>query len=194
MPETVFLGIDPSITNTGVVLLGSDGRLLTAYDGKTAKHSVPDTVKGMDSAFRYMAQTRGILEEVARFSAGSRVVIGFEDYAFNATHQAFSLGEYGGVLKAALADFGREQGAEMHLLAPTHVKKFGAGNGMAAKEEMMRAAVAECPELAEASSDVCDAFFMAKIVLYRTDPALAVAVDRGNPLLRHRLGMANCKE
>lgn len=194
MTDTVFLGIDPSITNTGVVLLGSDGRLLTAYDGKTVKHSVPDTVTGMDSAFRYMAQVQGILGEVKRHAAGKRVVIGFEDYAFNATHQAFSLGEYGGVLKVALAEFGKEHGVVMHLLAPTHVKKFGAGNGMAAKEEMMRVAMEECPELSEATSDVCDAYFMAKIVLYRTDPVLAVAVDRGNPLLRHRLGMANCKE
>lgn len=194
MPENVFLGVDPSITNTGVVLLGSDGQLLTAYDGKAAKYSVPPAVDGLDNAFRFYAQVRGIVDEVAKHASGKKIVVGFEDYAFNATHQSFSLGEYGGVLKHALAELGTDHGMSFHLLAPTHVKKFGAGNGMAAKEEMMRAATEECPGLEGASSDVCDAFFMAKLVLYRTDPALAVALDRGNPLLRHRLVMANHKE
>lgn len=183
----LYLGVDPSITNTGVVLLNAEGSLVLAYDGKTAKSKTPGGVEGLDNAFRFKAQVDGIVRALKKRMTGESLVIGFEDYAYSATHQAFSLGEYGGVLKSALAELGTKYGAVLHLLAPTHVKRFGAGNGMATKEEMMSVAAAECPQLAGASSDVCDAYFMAKIALYRTAPELAVRLDMGNKLLRHRL-------
>jgi hypothetical protein len=66
-------------------------------------------------------------------------------------------------------------------------KKFATGYGYAEKYMMMEQAANECQQLAGASDDICDAYFLAKYALYASDPHKAARLDRGNPHLRTRL-------
>jgi Holliday junction resolvasome RuvABC endonuclease subunit len=182
--QAAFVGIDPSISNTGLVVLDTYGKLLHFADGKNS-YGKEQYSYDID---RYLCQSVYIVHILQKYSARA---ICYEHYAFNSVHQAYSLAEYGGVLKAQIyAACNRE----VELVAPLRNKKFATGCGTADKKMMQRQAGAECPELAGASDDVCDAYFLAKYGFYKQFPQRAVQLDRGNPHLRTRLEMTMCLE
>lgn len=175
----VFVGVDPSITNTGVVVLDTNGSTVTAFDGNEAyKH----TKHKVDIA-RYMCQAQYIADRLREYDIQA---IGYENYSYNSIHKSYSLGEYNGILKLFLYEL---HPLDLHLIAPLTNKKFAVGNGQAAKELVQQQAVAESPELAQRSFDITDAYFLAKYVFYRMFPDKAVHLDKGNRNLRTRLEM-----
>lgn len=171
--DRYFLGIDPSISNTGVVLLDGTGAFVDAVNGK----DFIGRVKGFE---RYGNQVRGIIAWVKERVQSTPVYCGYEDYSFGSPHRAFDLAEYGGVLKGALHWDLKVQ--DLHLIAPTAAKLFATGRGTATKDMVQDAVIQEAPELEGCSSDVADAFSLARFASF-----IHGVTAGGRTLLRKRL-------
>lgn len=187
----IFVGVDPSISNTGVVLLAEDGRLVATVNASDYELAGTST-DGLSNIELYGHTAEAIAAGIAAHlpeDEDNAVFAVYEDYAFDACNRSFSLGEFGGILKYRLA---QAFGDALHLryAAPMRVKKFATGSGGAGKGSMKEQAKLECPELAGQTSDVCDAYFMAKLAMYLNDEHAALAMDRGNKFLRGRLALA----
>lgn len=154
----LFLGIDPSITNTGVVLLDADGKLLGCADGS-------EYTKGIKGFDRYIAQAEGVARFVQSLcKAKCTIICGYEGYSYNSPHRAFDLAEYGGILKQVLR---KHLGIDtIYLIPPTLNKNFATGHGTASKELMQQAAADECADLSDTSNDICDAYFLAMFAAF----------------------------
>lgn len=178
LPE-VYIGIDPSITNTGLCALSENGALIFCADcGQGRKR------KALSDIARYIAQANYIASCLASFTV---LAVAWENYSFDSVHRAYSLAECNGIMKAAVYNL---TGKPFCYLAPASLKKFATGNGHAGKEMMIARAHEECPLLPEnASSDICDAYFLAKYAFYTEKRQEAIKLDRGNPNLRLRLEM-----
>ena len=181
MLERVYAGIDPSITNTGVVLLGEDGELVAAINGSVAYAKK----KFSYNIERYLVQASYIAGELAKYRIAASA---YEDYSMNSIHRVYDLAEYGGVLKRELLMIG----VKPWLVPPTVNKKFATGHGDAGKEMVAKQAINECPALLnlgkrKLTNDITDAFFLAKYALYRSSPSVAATIDLGNKALRTRL-------
>lgn len=175
-----YIGIDPSITNTGIVVLDSDGKLIKAADCKLAFKN-----KKFDSDIqRYMGIANYV---VSNFPLDKELLIGYENYSFNSVHRGYSLAEYGGILKSTILRLFPK--TTITLIAPTANKKFATGSGNATKNMMVKQANSESAELQTISDDICDAFFLAKFTFYMAQPELAAQQDLGIPHLRQRLEM-----
>lgn len=188
----LFVGIDPSISNTGVVILDSTGKVLEV--GNSSEATVPiSSDNGLSNIELYANSADSIASHILNtIPNGTKcdIYVVYEDYAFDACNRSFSLGEFGGILKYRLNTY---FGNTLHLryAAPMRIKKFATGSGGAGKGSMKEQAELECPELKGQTSDVCDAFFMAKLAMYLHDSTLAMAMDTGNKLLRHRLTLTH---
>lgn len=185
MPQAakrLYIGIDPSISNTGVVCLNESGSLVLALDGKNAPGA---SSRNKDDIGRYQAQASYILEALEALE-GEISAIAYEDYSFDSVHRAYSLAEYGGILKLSLKSLDIES---MLLIAPTQNKKFATGSGFSGKGYVREAAFRECPELerSRASSDICDAYFLAKIAWYHADSDAAFHCERDRQYCKNNL-------
>ena len=183
-----YIGVDPSITNTGVVILDGNGIIRGCINSRDCKAKKgPDAVSEIRRYFDIADYVSTGIASAILAGEPAKLYICYEDYAYDATHKAFSLGEYNGILKMMLTELGNS--VQLEYIAPTVVKKFATGNGGAGKDSMVKQAVSENEIMREQSIDVCDAFFMAKDALYKNAQKLAMSLDNGNPLLRHRLEM-----
>lgn len=171
----VYAGIDPSVKDTGIVVLNGEGRVLETCDvyGGTHVNDVEDIAR-----YRRIADNTGeFLEEYGDISAC------YEHYSFNSPHKAFTLAELGGILKARVIPLCK---GGFGLVPPTTVKTFATRDAFAEKPAMMDAAGREAG--LNASSDVCDAYFLAKFAWYAYAPAETVVKHETNrALLRHRM-------
>ena len=186
---TGYVGIDPSITNTGIVILGEDGGLLGCANSRAADD------KRLEPILRYGRISEAVVDamfDVTRGSGYATLIVGYEDYSFGSVHRSFALAEFGGILKKSLYDAGVKS---IQLFAPTWNKKFATRDGMASKERMQEQAMRECPAIAalprgESTSDVCDAYFLAKAAWYAGEAADAIVrCETNKALLRSRLEM-----
>lgn len=177
-----YIGIDPSISNTGLCALSENGALIFCADCGQGR-------KGMSDIDRYIARASYLVSCLAPFTIRS---IAWENYSFDSVHRAYSLAECNGIMKAAVYNL---TGKAFCYVAPAALKKFATGNGHAGKEMMAARAHAECSALPEnASTDICDAFFLAKYAFYMERPQDAIKLDRGNPCLRARLEMIKARQ
>ena len=168
-----YLGIDPSITNTGVVVLDAEGKFVDAADGKR----FVGKAKGFD---RFRRQADGIVDFVSRVTGNRPVCCGYEGYSFGSVHRTYDLAEYGGILKDAL----RKIASPVYIVPPTTNKAFAVGNGAAGKEAVRKAALAE--GLAEGlSGDIYDAYFLALFAAFAN--GCRQCSDKG--LLRKRIAL-----
>lgn len=178
--EQVHIGIDPSIANTGVAVINSEGKLVKYINGRDGCHG-----KYACDIEKYVAQADYIVAQLAGLSVG---FIAYESYSYQSTHKAYSLAECNGILKASLFSLHPKP---LLYMAPMRLKKFATGNGHADKSMMIARAKAECSALgAKPTSDICDAFFLAKYAFYVSSPQTAYKIDRGNANLRVRLELA----
>lgn len=178
-----FVGIDPSVSNTGVVCLDMDGRFRAALNGR-------DLVDRRQAygIRRHVDQVAGICRFLADFSI---IALAYEDYSYGSVHRAYTLAEFNGILKAGLLDILPPP----LFVAPTVNKKFATGYGQAAKEDVIFRVENECPELAnlpkkQRTSDICDAWSLARMAWYVNMPEHAATIDFGCDLLRTRLEVA----
>jgi hypothetical protein len=128
--------------------------------------------------------------------SATKVHICYEGYSFDSQNRAFSLGELGGVLKTSLMTI-PTRALCLSLVAPTALKQFAVGQGNCTdKQPIMDQAVMECPGLVEVakgalSSDMCDAYFLAKMAWYAGFPENAVINEDNKDIFRLRLEVAH---
>lgn len=180
MQKIKFWGIDPSITNTGVCCFSPEDFFSPAvYDGKTF-------TKGITGFARYGAEACGI---AGLFDASCTNYVVYEDYSYGSIHNAYSLAEYGGILKYELY----KAGANIMFAAPTIIKRFATGNGASEKAVVAQALteynfgfMKDNP-----SNDITDACAMAMLCVFVHAPELAIQnFNKPKKLLRLRLEVA----
>lgn len=123
MAERV-MGLDPSLTATGVAL--PDGRVMVLQPPKCCN-------RGM----RRLAWLRNkVLALIVGYEVG---LVFIEGYSYGSRHShAHSLGELGGVLRLAIHE---TNGVEYIDVPPSSLKKFATGKGNAKKELVLVEAV-----------------------------------------------------
>lgn len=143
----MFLGIDQSLSGTGLCLLTPDAQvktLLTVAPGKTREGPRLALIKNRVSFFLNLGVTSACME----------------GYAYNAIGRVFELGEVGGVVKLAAT----EAHVALSVVPPTLLKKFATGNASADKDEVMAAAEA-LMGAPPGDDNQADAYFLALIAL-----------------------------
>lgn len=173
LKSRVWVGVDPSISNTGLVALDMLGNLILAIDGSDAYGKAYSS-----DIEKYLAQADYLKNALNDYEVAR---IGYENYSFDSVHRAFSLAEFGGVLKSRLVQW------PLTLVAPRRVKKFATGNGGASKDMMREQASREHDALRCASEDICDAYFLALYALYKDRPNEMAKIDLGKKNLKIRL-------
>ena len=144
---SLYLGIDQSLTSTGVAVLAPGENLPRAL----FNISPGELRDGARLAF-IRAQLSACLDKHAITQAA------LEGYAYAATGKVFELGEVGGVLKCLLA----ERSIPHVVVAPVLLKKFVC-NFVGADKDDMRAAVLKKWQIDIAQNDQCDAYGLAKV-------------------------------
>lgn len=117
----MILGIDQSLTGTGLVVLGKKGEL------EFAATIAPKELKGVERLDFIINGIKSI------FSGYAITAIGMEDYAFSGNGLA-SLGELGGVIKYMLF---KEYKIKPMILHNSKIKKWATGKGNADKNLVM---------------------------------------------------------
>ena len=199
-PQAVYVGVDPSLTNTGVVVLGSAGQVLAVGNAKEALkdwHKLKKEIRKGPAAqiFRlslieeYVSEV--IEEALATYDSETLINVGYEDYSFDSLNRPYALGELGGALKSALL----KRVTGITLVPPTLLKQFSTGHGQADKNTVIAQAKLENKDLKalgkkHCTDDVCDAYFLAKFAWYKKSPELVVKYETCKDNLRSRLEIA----
>jgi len=148
-----FLGIDQSLTSSGVCVLeeGADiPRYLTNIP--TGKQRGGERLNTIFTE---------ILYAVNRWKPE---VAAMEGYSFDSVHRAFDLGEVGGIVRLVL----HQSTVPVLTVAPTQVKKF-AGKASADKEAMRRLVEVRWHQEIE-QDDMCDAYVLAQVARAYCNP------------------------
>src|SRR3990167_1433001 len=148
-PQVV--GIDPSLTNTAVVI--GDG--VTCTLGEFGSKNAGDNIRSRVA--RYDALVAGVVEFIE--SPGPSVAIFIEGYSFGSNMPGKNgTVEFGGLLRWHLVD----RAPRVYEVAPTTLKKFVTGKGNAKKEQMLAHVQKRWGEMFEAN-DAGDAFGLYKL-------------------------------
>ena len=113
----IHVGIDPSLSATGIVGVSSDNEVLL-------NTTIGSNLKGVER----LADLKAKLSNVTQaYDVELRVVL--EGYSYGSPGRRESLAEWGGVLRLSL----HEMGIEYIEIPPTSLKKFLTNNGNANK-------------------------------------------------------------
>ncbi|MGE5572964.1 MAG: hypothetical protein ACM3ZU_08110 [Bacteroidota bacterium] len=147
MSDIIVLGIDPSLTATGLVRLDEQ-------DGLTSR-----VVRPRSTGVRRLID---IEQAVAQVAEGVTLVA-LEGYAFGAQASREALGELGGILKRYLY----QHAIPTIIVPPSSVKKFACSRGNAKKDEMRLAVYKKwgVDEQGLRTADEVDAYVLARIAL-----------------------------
>lgn len=147
MSDIIVLGIDPSLTATGMVTL--DER-----DGFFSR-----VVRPRFAGVRRLIE----IEQAVAQAAEGITLVAIEGYAFGAQASREALGELGGVLKLCLY----ECKVPTIIVPPSSVKKFACGRGNAKKDELRLAVYKKwgLDEQQLRTADEVDAYVLAQIAL-----------------------------
>ena len=175
--------MDPSITNTGLVVL--DSQMNEDFISESSA-VIKSSVVRSTGALRLKMLKEHLELSLQSYTALS---VAYEGYSFHSTNKSFSLGELGGVYKLALYEL---TGEDPRIVSPNKLKIFATGSGGAGKEAMIRMAKEE--GFRYSSHDLCDAFFLAKYCFYRENPEKAAELDTHRKLVRNRLEITQKEE
>jgi len=153
-----YLGIDSSLTGTGLCLvtsIGSVARLTTIETG----------------ALRGAPRLLEIKRVADLFIPADTIFAAIEGYAYHEVGRVFELGEVGGVLRLLV----HERNISYVEVPPASLKKFATGSSGASKEHMIEAA--QSAGASPADDNQADAFFLARV---------AIAFHANGKGLKHR--------
>lgn len=164
-----FIGIDPSITNTGLVILNEAGVLCGAFNFRKIfvklhrsiayKESTIKRIYKMDNILRHILQ---MLNE-ANNNIKPNLFIGIEGYSYGSIGKLAQIGELCGSYKLIALSWG----VDCLVIPPNNVKKYATGSGLADKQTVMQYASKELSQYGltakQFTSDICDAYFIASI-------------------------------
>lgn len=205
MNDSYFVGVDPSLSNTGCVILSEAGQVVNARNTAiTLKEWAAEGRKMEASARAAPLHQMRRLQQISNCLQGfihtnvpqdAVVFIAYEDYSYHSVNRPFALGELGGVLKKALLFSLYRKVDSLTLVAPTLLKQFAVGVGSAEKEEVMAQAQTESAFIQELSKsartdDVCDAYFLAKFAWYKNLRQAVVKSETCRDRLRNRLELS----
>lgn len=153
-----YIGIDPSISNTGLAVLNYMANpVMLAEPGtwvlkKDKKHKI----------LRYSAIADKLVEAILTLPYITDCIVGYEDYSFDSVNKAFSIGEMGGVLKTKLMEVVGIK-VSLYLLPPKTLKLFATGYGAATKEQIYNQFKLEITKDYEyvTNDDIIDAYYLA---------------------------------
>jgi len=149
----VFVGLDLSLTGTGVVVLDNECSVLCA-------ETLKNKLRGMER----LAYLREEIHSVVRKYPSAVYCI--EGYAMGSrSGQAFSIGELGGVIKLLL----HTENIIPHLVPPTRLKKFIVGGGRAEKDMILMKVFQRWGWEAK-DNNQADAYGLARIAYGLTNP------------------------
>jgi Holliday junction resolvasome RuvABC endonuclease subunit len=159
------MGLDPSLTGFGLVVLGPKSRALRLRRYKTEPIPPTDGLKVRDTGQLAPDRYRGELEDRIAWLARKVLVseakykplaIAIEGYAFVKNSASLSsLHELCGVVKHEI----RKTNTLFVVVSPTEVKLHATGNGKASKLDMIYAAKERDPRVND--SDTADAYWVA---------------------------------
>lgn len=147
MSEVVTLGIDPSLTSTGM-----------SFGGQTV--SIRPETRGP----KRLIDVRDQIMYTVRHNAVDCVAIEHYSYA-SRNSQAHSIGELGGVIRVALY----EAGIPVVEIPPTCRAKFATGKGNAGKSEVVSSVSARTGIIWDGGdgSDRCDAWVLEEMLRFK---------------------------
>jgi crossover junction endodeoxyribonuclease RuvC len=142
-----FIGIDASLSSTGIVVLDGRGEIYS-------RMIISSKLTGTERLKDLSKKTK---EYLSNFVPCRLIPVFLENYSFGSrAGQAFSIGEWGGVLRVLL----NEMGFKVTGIAPTVLKKFITGKGNAKKEQMLLQTFKKFGQEFD-NNDICDAFGLA---------------------------------
>jgi crossover junction endodeoxyribonuclease RuvC len=152
MGESVFIGVDPSATSTGLALVS----------GIKCEVCLVKPPKGCLGPAR-LAYHRDCLKEFI----GSRTIAGacIESASHGSTSQGDKLGQVRGVYELGLKDLG----CIALEVPPTSVKLFATGSGGATKDRMLETARERWPAIDFKTDDLADAAWLAEFAKALTE-------------------------
>jgi Holliday junction resolvasome RuvABC endonuclease subunit len=160
---TYYVGIDPSIQNTGLVILRDNCRLYGWYESSTLVNKKLLQHK----ILRYSEIAHSVLHPLFGVIDIDSLVVCYEDYSFDSTNKAYSLGELGGILKSYLFRGLASIPIKLYLVPPTTLKLFATEYGGATKEMMQEAFIGDLNAPNEVpSNDIIDAYYLAEMACY----------------------------
>ena len=145
------VGIDQSLTGTGLALLLNDKVILPPEAPRYHTTKIKPTVRGVH---RLMY----IEEVVNRWIPSDTDLVLMEGYAFAAHGQAFGLGECGGIIKRCV----HLKDKRLIVVAPGTLKKYVTGSGAAKKNVMLLQAYKKFGVSFD-EDDECDAYCLARL-------------------------------
>lgn len=148
-----FMGIDPSYSSTGLVVLDNEVNNITPLIATTIKAGLPG-----ETFIQRMTSLISSLESILKDYPPTEILTVMEGAAFASEFGAFKLGKLSGVLEYWLAS----HNYQYYLVAPPYAKKVASGKGNATKVQVING-VRKRWGYKHKSNDVNDAYTMARI-------------------------------
>lgn len=156
----IFIGIDPSLTNTGVIAINEKGDLMASV----SITSKPVGKKPIDELVRIKNIVNKIEDFISGYKEVSMVVIeGIAMMARNST----ALVQLSG-LNYMIRDMLLKRGVSFSIVTPTQLKKFITGKGNSQKNIIMLEVYKQYG-FSFTDDNICDAFVLAKIGFHIVD-------------------------
>lgn len=150
-----IIGIDQSLTGTGLAVIDNSGNLVGTRIVNTAK------LRGVER----LAYISGKVNEFVNES-GERCIAAREGYSFGSKGRAtFSLGELGGCVDMGLYKERPENLVSYYMIPPTVVKKYCLGSGAAKKDSAYLLLVYNRTGLEFPDDNQADAYMIALTLL-----------------------------
>ena len=163
--EPLIIGVDPSLSRTAVVIGRGDEFAVNSYPS-----SPPTSSSIADRFARYTRTLSPLCDWLESFIGDTPpAVVAIEGYAYGAKHMREYLGEFGGLLRYWLGEFGTPP----IEIQPTTLKLFSTGKGNAEKA-VVAASLAKRYGVELRTNDEYDAFGVyqiANVVAGLVDPA-----------------------
>jgi len=157
LKEQIFIGIDPSSTNTGVVILSASGEL------KDYVLVSPNKTLNFDERVVYILKV--LFEIFNKYNNDAEIFVSMEGPALYGKGKRSELA----MLAGAIYYFLKYNGVPIVIVPPSKLKKFATGNGRASKEEMGEAApkkiLQRFSKEFKKHDDLIDAYFLARSCL-----------------------------
>lgn len=149
-----YLGLDPSLTNFGVVLFdGNENKIVKSIILKTTPAKIMEE--------RLLKLTNNVFEIITKIKNPQQSLrIAIEGLSFGSRGQSMAeLGALHYFLRILMLD----NNLKYQVVPPTVLKKFICGTGRAKKEQMLLHAYKRFNVSFE-SSDICDAYCLARLI------------------------------
>jgi Holliday junction resolvasome RuvABC endonuclease subunit len=151
----VYVGIDQSLTGTGLIIFDDQANLLHQQCISTKPGQVP-----MDEVNRFISLFNQVHEAVTRIAAGRTVCAVMEDFAFSQPHQMAALGGLGWHFRIMMS----RTPWHFATCSTNNLKKVATGKGACQKEQVILG-VYKRWTFESSDNNVADAYVLGRLAL-----------------------------